>query len=65
MLHQSTCTNTGAGIGDQDVDYHIIGVGLVKFRDNIYVSDNYELKKLILTEFHAKLYSGHPRYQKT
>jgi len=31
----------------------------------IYVSDSSELKKVILREFHAKPYSGHPGYQKT
>eukprot|EP00253_Pinus_taeda_P012799 PITA_12799 len=31
----------------------------------IYVSNYSELKKLILREFHVKLYSGNPRYQKT
>eukprot|EP00253_Pinus_taeda_P013707 PITA_13707 len=36
-----------------------------RFRDMIYVPDNIELKKLILREFHAKPYLGHPRYQKT
>lgn len=30
-----------------------------------FVSDNSELKKLILREFHVKPYSGRPRYQKT
>jgi len=39
--------------------------GLVRFRDMIYVSDNSELKKAILREFHVKPYLGHPRYQKT
>jgi len=39
--------------------------GLVRFRDMIYVSDNSELKKVILREFHAKQYLGHPSYQKT
>jgi len=29
----------------------------------IYVSNCSELKKLILREFHAKTYSGHPRCQ--
>ena len=30
-----------------------------------FVLDNSELKKLILTEIHVKVYSGHPTYQKT
>jgi len=51
--------------GDQDVDYRLTKYGLVRFQDRIYVLDNSELKKLILREFHAKLYSGHPRYHKT
>ena len=38
---------------------------MVKFRDRIYVSDNSELKKVILREFNAKPYSGHPSYQNT
>ena len=29
------------------------------------MSNNSELKKVILREFHAKPYSGHPGYQKT
>jgi len=31
----------------------------------IYVLDSSELKKVILREFHVKLYSSHPSYQKT
>lgn len=31
----------------------------------IYVSDNSELEKLILREFHLKPYLGHPGYQNT
>ena len=53
------------GTGDQDVDYHLTADDLVIFRDKIYVPDNSDLKNLILSEFHAKTYSGHPRYQKT
>lgn len=52
------------GTSVQDVDYHLTTDGLVRFRDKIYVSDNSELKKLILLEFHVKLYSCHTRYQK-
>ena len=47
------------------MDCHLTADGLVRFRDNIYVSDNNELKKLILRDYHAKPYLGHPRYQKT
>jgi len=36
--------------------------GLVRFRNMMYVSDNSELKRLILREFHIKRYSGHPGY---
>lgn len=36
--------------------------GLVRFRDRIYMSDNSELKQVILRHFHAKPYSGHPSY---
>ena len=57
MLQQDT--------GDQDVDYCLTTKSLVIFRDKIYVLDNSELKKLILREFHAKAYLGHPGYQKT
>eukprot|EP00253_Pinus_taeda_P003651 PITA_03651 len=53
------------GKGDQNVDYRLTADGLVQFRDMIYVSDDSELKKLILREFHAKPYSGHLGYQKT
>jgi len=53
------------GTSDHDVDYHLTPDGLVRFRDRIYVQENNELKKLILREFHANSYSGHPRYQKT
>ena len=45
------------------MDYHLTN-GLVRFRDKIYVSDDSELKKLILMEFHAKSYSSHRGYQK-
>lgn len=47
------------------MDYHLTEDGLVIFRDNIYVSDNNELKKLILREFNFKPYSGHSGNQKT
>jgi len=47
------------------VDYRLTRDGLVKFWDMIYVLNQIELKKLILREFHAKPYSGHPGYQKT
>jgi len=30
-----------------------------------YVLDDNKLKKIILREFHLKLYSGHPGFQKT
>lgn len=61
-LQQSTgtCTGVGTGIGDQDVDYRLTTDGLVRFRDMIYVSNCSELKKIILREFHANPYSGHP-----
>jgi len=39
--------------------------GLVRFRDRIYVPDNSDLKKVILSEFHEKSYSGDSCYQKT
>jgi len=52
-------------IGDQDVDYHLKAYVLVRFRDKIYVTDDSELKNLILREFHAKPYLGHLEYQKT
>ena len=47
------------------MDYHLTTNGLVRFQENIYVPDSSELKKVILREFHAKPYSGHPGYQKT
>ena len=53
------------GTGEQNVDYHFIASGLLRFRDKIYVLDNSELKNIILREFHVKPYSYHPRYQKT
>ena len=67
MLHHSTCTGTGAGIGtrDQDPYYSLTIDGLVRFQDRIYVPNCSELKKLILREFHVKPYLGHPGYQKT
>jgi len=46
------------------VEYRLIADGLIKFRDKIYLSDINELKNLILSEFHAKTYLGHPKYQK-
>ena len=49
-MQQSISTGAGA----QDVDYHLTTYGLVRFRDRIYVSDNSEIKKVILGEFHAK-----------
>lgn len=46
------------------MDYHLIEDGLVIFRDNIYVLDDSEFKKLMLREFHVKPYSRHPGYQR-
>jgi len=60
-----TSSGTATGAGAQDVDYCLTADGLVRFRDKIYVSDNSELKKVILREFHAKPYSSHPRYKNT
>lgn len=37
------------GTSEQDVEYNLTMDGLVRFRDKIYVSNNSELKKLILT----------------
>ena len=50
---------------DRDEEYHLITYCVVRFRNKIYVSNNSELRKIILREFHVKLYSGHPGYQKT
>lgn len=47
------------------MEYHLTMDGLVRFMDMIYVSDDSELKKLILRELHVKPYLGHPRYRKT
>ena len=47
------------------MDYCLTADGLIRFRDNIYVLDSSELKKVILREFHVKPYSGQPGYQKT
>lgn len=47
------------------MEYHLRKDGLIKFRDMIYVRDSSELKKTVLRVFHVKVYSGHPRYQKT
>jgi len=47
------------------VDYHLIVDGFMRFRDKTYVLDKSELKKIILREFHAKLYLGHPGYYET
>ena len=60
-----TYTSTSKSTGAQNVDYCLTTDRLVRFRDGIYVSDNNELKKVTLRDFHAKLYSGHPCYQKT
>ena len=45
-----------------DEEYHLMTDGLVRFKNKIYVSDNSELKKLILREFHVKPYLGHSGY---
>jgi len=47
------------------MDYYLTADGLVRFRYKIYISENSELKKVILREFHVKPYLGHPGYQKT
>ena len=47
------------------MDYFLTTYGLVRFRDNIYLPDNSELKKVILREFNLKAYSGHSGYEKT
>lgn len=46
------------------MDYYLKINGLFKFRDRISVPYNSDIKKLILREFHGKLYSGHPGYHK-
>ena len=47
------------------MDYRLTIDGLIRFIDKIYVSDNSELKKVILREFHVKPYSGHLSCQNT
>ena len=47
------------------MDHHLTVDGLVRFIDKIYVSEDSELKKLILREFHVKSYLGHSGYHKT
>jgi len=37
------------GTSEQDVEYRLTTYGLIKFRERIYVPDNNELKKLILS----------------
>ena len=61
-----TCIGSGTctGAGAQGMDYCFTTDGLARFSDRIYVPDNSELKKVILREFHAKHYLGHPGYQK-
>jgi len=63
----STCIVSfiGAGVGAQDVDYHLSANGMIKFKDKIYVPDNSEVKKIILREFHVKSYLDHLSHQKT
>lgn len=53
---RGTGTCTSAGIGAQDVDYCLTTDGSVRFRNKIYVLDKNELKKVILRDFHVKLY---------
>jgi len=55
-------TGTITGVGAHGKDYCLTMDGLVIFRDKIYVSDNSELKKVTLREFHVKPYLGHPCY---
>jgi len=47
------------------MDYHLTTYGLVRFINKIYVSDNNDLKNLILREFHVKPYLVHLGYHKT
>ena len=49
----------------REMDYCLTIEGLVRFRDMIYVPDSSEFKKVILSEFHVKPYSGHLGFQKT
>jgi len=63
-LQQRTSTSVGTSTGDRDANYCITADGLVRFRYMIYVSNCSELKKLILREFCAKPYLGHPGYHK-
>lgn len=55
----------GIGVGAKGMDHFLTTDGLVMFRDKIYVSNNIELTKVTLMEFHAKPYLGHPGYHKT
>lgn len=56
---------SGIGVGTQDVDYCLPIDEMVKFRDTIYVSNNSELKKMMLREFHVKPYISYPGYHMT
>ena len=41
-------------------DFSVFDNGVMKFKNNLYVPNNEELKREILTEAHTTLYSLHP-----
>lgn len=49
----------------EDVEYHLIEDSLIRFKGIIYVTNNDEMKTMIMKESHAKPCSGHLGYQKT
>ena len=42
--------------------YHIDAEGFLRFKNRIYVPNQYSVKQVIFKELHDNLYARHPRY---
>eukprot|EP00253_Pinus_taeda_P032583 PITA_32583 len=45
-------------------DYELDDVGMIHFKQRLYVPNQDKIKNLIMDEFHVSHYAGHPGYQK-
>jgi isochorismate hydrolase len=42
------------------LDFHVAGDGMLKFRNRVCIPNDVELKRVILLEAHQSLYTVHP-----
>ena len=51
-------------IGEKYEGYQTTEVGLLTYKDRLYIPNCDDLKRFIMDELHKRPYTGHPGYQK-